>query len=132
MTQQKELDYQGVYQLKKGSLMLIDDELRLPNGIALSPDEKFPGMLQPLNQGMPDIIDMSWMKNGKAIKRDLFFDASNLPGEGGADGMKVDKKGNLYFTGPGGIIVVSPKGEHLGTITPPEIPANNWLGREKW
>ena len=44
--------------------------------------------------------------------------------DGLADGMKVDAKGNLYTTGPGGVWVLSPAGTHLGTIAPPETPAN--------
>ena len=44
--------------------------------------------------------------------------------DGLADGMKVDAKGNLYTTGPGGVWVLSPTGTHLGTIAPPETPAN--------
>jgi gluconolactonase len=44
--------------------------------------------------------------------------------DGLADGMKVDARGNIYTTGPGGIWILSPAGKHLGTIRPPEIPAN--------
>jgi gluconolactonase len=40
------------------------------------------------------------------------------------DGMKVDSAGNVYATGPGGVLVISPRGKHLGTIEVPEIPAN--------
>jgi gluconolactonase len=43
---------------------------------------------------------------------------------GGPDGMKVDKNGNIFSTGPGGIVIISPQGKHLGTIRFPEIPAN--------
>jgi gluconolactonase len=50
------------------------------------------------------------------------------PKKGGVpDGMKVDRGGNLFVTGPEGIWVWSPDGQHLGTIVMPEQPANlNW------
>ena len=47
------------------------------------------------------------------------------------DGIEDDAKGNCYFTGPGGELVITPKGEHIGTIAPPELPANiGWGGKE--
>jgi hypothetical protein len=53
-----------------------------------------------------------------------FFDMSNDTGEGVPDGMKIDRAGNIFATGPGGVLILSPQGKHLGTIEPPEIPAN--------
>ena len=49
---------------------------------------------------------------------------SGAPGEEALDGMKVDRQGNLYVSGPGGAWVISPDGKHLGTIRLPELPAN--------
>ena len=46
------------------------------------------------------------------------------PGEQAWDGLKVDREGNVYAAGPGGIWIISPSGTHLGTIAPPETPAN--------
>jgi gluconolactonase len=54
------------------------------------------------------------LKNGK-----LFFDFTNAPGEDGLDGIKVDQKGNVYVSAPGGLWVISPEGKHLGTIITP-------------
>jgi gluconolactonase len=60
--------------------------------------------------------------NGK-----VFADVTSQTEEGAPDGMKVDAKGNVYATGPGGIWVFTPEGKHLGTIKPSEVPANcNW------
>jgi gluconolactonase len=56
-------------------------------------------------------------------KGDGFVD-TNIPGEQALDGLKVDRRGNVYVSGPGGIWVFSPSGKHLGTIKAPEIPAN--------
>ena len=57
--------------------------------------------------------------NGK-----LFFDFTSAPGEDGLDGIKVDQKGNLYVSAPGGLWVISPEGKHLGTIITPRHPHN--------
>jgi gluconolactonase len=54
----------------------------------------------------------------------VFFDMTSEPGEQALDGMKVDQKGNLYVSGPGGVWIISPAGKHLGTIKAPELPAN--------
>ncbi len=126
----KELDFQGVFRLKNGNLTLVDNTLRRPNGIAFSPDEKY------LYVTDSDGDKMYYYRydvdeHGEVSNRTLFFDATGLSGEGGPDGIKVDKKGNCYFTGPGGVLVISPKGEHLGTIAPPEVPANlGWGGKD--
>ncbi len=126
----KELSFQGVFKLSNGSLELIDDQLTMPNGIALSLDEKYLYVATTEN-GKAQYFRYELNEEGAILKKELFFDARNLNGEGGADGMKVDKKGNCYFTGPGGIIVVNAKGKHIGTITPPEIPANlGWGGKD--
>jgi len=54
----------------------------------------------------------------------VFFDMTAAPGEEALDGMKVDRRGNLYVSGPGGAWIISPEGKHLGTLKPPELPAN--------
>lgn len=126
----KELDFQGVYRIKKGSLELLDKTLKLPNGIAFSPDETY---LYVTDKDGPRSLYYRYNVDeaGHVSDRTVFFDASTLDGEGGPDGIKVDKKGNCYFTGPGGVLVISPKGEHLGTISPPEQPANiGWGGKD--
>jgi gluconolactonase len=67
-------------------------------------------------------------KDGSLNKGTILFDASTLEEEGGPDGMKVDEKGNIYATGPGGILIISPSGKHLGTIKFPEQPSNCAFG----
>ena len=54
----------------------------------------------------------------------VFADVTAEKEDGLPDGMKVDSLGNVYATGPGGVWVFSPDGKHLGTIKPPETPAN--------
>lgn len=60
----------------------------------------------------------------------VFVDATPEPGEQAWDGLKADQRGNLYAAGPGGVWIISPAGKHLGTIKPPEQPANMAWGDE--
>ena len=124
----KELDFQGVYRLRNGSLELIDRELVLPNGITLSPDESYLYVAE-TNNGNRLYYRYALDEDGNVTDKSLFFDASEMTEKGSADGIKVDKKGNCYFTGPGGVLVINEKGDHLGTIKPPQQPANiGWGG----
>jgi gluconolactonase len=120
----KELDFQGIYRLPtNGKLQLLNKELTRPNGLAFSPDEKT------LYVGNSDPDKKIWMaydvaQDGGLSNGRVFFDVNQEKEDGLPDGMKVDTKGNLYCTGPGGIWIFSPQGKHLGTIKPPEVPAN--------
>jgi gluconolactonase len=133
----KQLPFSGVYSIYKGKLQLVSKDLTGPNGIALSPDAKYlyvgnwPRSLtgQELRKedervseaGDKHKVIMRYevqpdgtLKNGK-----LFFDFTNAAGEDGLDGIKVDQKGNLYVSAPGGLWIISPEGKHLGTIVTP-------------
>ena len=118
-----ELDFNGLYRIPAaGKLELIVKDMPYPNGLAFSPDEKKlyvansrPGKFWMVYDIQPD---------GSPANGKMFLDATNAPGDGVPDGMKLDSAGNLYATGPGGIWIVSPQGKHLGTIVLPEIPAN--------
>ena len=70
-----------------------------------------------------------WMRyrvqpDGSVTDGALFLDASHDSTPGGPDGIRVDKKGNLYGAGPGGVWIISPQGKHLGTIKVPETVSN--------
>jgi gluconolactonase len=132
---EKELKFNGVYRLKidpkdpkKNTLTLLTREMTFPNGIAFSPDEKY------LYVSNSDPQKAIWMRfpvrrNGTLGRGEVFFDATKWAGKkkGLPDGMKVDKKGNLFATGPGGVLVFSPDGDHLGTINTGERTSNcNW------
>jgi gluconolactonase len=126
----KELKFQGVFRLKpNGELTLLTDELTKPNGIAFSPDEK---ILYIANSD-PDLA--YWKaypvkEDGTLDKGTIFFDATKWAKEkkpGLPDGMKVDKEGNLWATGPGGILVLSPQAKLLGILATGVPTANcNW------
>lgn len=62
--------------------------------------------------------------DAKLLHGQLFFDMTAELGEDALDGMKVDQKGNLYVSGPGGLWIISSEGKHLGTIIGPEHPHN--------
>jgi len=115
----RELDFCGVYRLAKdGKLTLLTKEITRPNGIAFSPDEK------KLYVASSDPEKAIWMvydvtADGNIANGKVFFDATSWAKEGKKglpDGMKVDKDGNLFATGPGGVIIFSPEGKHLGTL----------------
>jgi len=127
----RELDFQGVYKLSpRGELTLLTKEMTRPNGIALSPDEKT--LYVANSDGPPRTVIMAFdvKPDGTIGHGRVFFDASALAkaGKKGApDGMKIDRRGNLFATGPGGVLIITPAGKHLGTIATGVPTANcNW------
>jgi gluconolactonase len=114
----KELDFQGVFRISpEGQLALVSKELSRPNGIGLSPDER------KLYVANSDGERPIWMvfdlaDDGLAESGRVLFDARKIEngGPGGPDGLAIDQHGNLFATGPGGVVVLSPEGQHLGTI----------------
>jgi gluconolactonase len=115
----KELDFQGVYKLSpRGELTLLTKEMSRPNGIALSPDEK---TLYVANSDPQKAVWMAFdvKADGTVGNGRVFFDSTKWVGRakpGLPDGLKVDRAGNVFATGPGGVLVFSPQGKHLGTI----------------
>jgi len=121
----KEIDFNGVYRFNPadGTVEALSPRQTRPNGIAFSPDGKT------LYVANSDGSDKSWYAYG--LREDgtvgigrKFADVTYEEGEGAPDGMKLDKQGNFFATGPGGVWVYSPDGTHLGTIQPDEVPAN--------
>lgn len=118
-----ELSMSGVYRLSvAGKLDLLIRDLPFPNGIAFSPNEDKLYVSNSRPEKTWWVCDVGG--DGSAHNGRVFFDATKLPGDGGPDGMKVDKIGNLYTTGPGGILIISPQGRHLGTIQLPQVGTN--------
>jgi len=130
----KELDFQGVYRLSpKGELTLLTKEMSRPNGIAFSPDEK---TLYVANSDPDKAIWMAFpvKADGTLDKGKQFFDTTALVKDvdkdkkpkfpGLPDGLKVDKAGNVFATGPGGVFVFDKDGKHLGTLATGVATAN--------
>ena len=121
----QELPFQGVYRLDaKGNLKLLTKDLAQPNGLAFSPDGRhfYVDDSEKRNILVYDVAADGTITNGH-----VFGEEPGGKGDGVPDGMKVDKNGNIFVTGPKGIWVWDAKGNHLGTIAMPEQPANlNW------
>jgi gluconolactonase len=122
----KELLVNGVYRLRKdGQVDLLISNLTFPNGIAFSPDEKI------LYVAVSDpkfavIMAYDVATDGRVGEGRILFDATPMVSKrkGLPDGLKVDRAGNLFATGPGGVLVITPEGRHLGTIDTGEPTAN--------
>ena len=118
----KELRFNGVYRVANGRVLALVRDLNRPNGLAFSPDFK---VLYVNNSDAAKNLVMRYDVAADGILRGgrVFADLTSKI-DGLADGLKVDAQGNVYTTGPGGVWVFSPAGAHLGTIKPPETPAN--------
>jgi gluconolactonase len=120
--EKQEIPFQGVYRLDdKGNVRLLTKDLPQPNGLAFSPDGKqfYVDDSEKRNIRVYDVAADGSLTNGH-----IFGEEPGARNEGVPDGMKVDKNGNLFVTGPKGIWVWDAKGNHLGTIVLPEQPAN--------
>ena len=127
----REQPHFGVYAVKNGNVRLVAKDFSGPNGLAFSPDEKF-------------LYVGNWDDTNKVVFRypvnsdgtfgtgQMFFDMTKAPGEDAIDGIKVDERGNVYVSGPGGLWILSPDGKHLGTLRGPEHPHNMaWGGADR-
>ena len=127
----RELDFCGVYRwsAKDGSVTLLTSELERPNGIAFAPGEK---TLYVAQSHAPRAIWMAYpvKEDGTLGAGRVFADVTAMMGKspGSPDGMKVDRDGNLWATGPGGVHIYSPDGTRLGRLATGEATANVAFG----
>jgi gluconolactonase len=125
----KELPFSGVFRVRDGAVSLVTAELAGPNGIALSADERH----LYVGNGDPDrkiVMRYTLDGAGSVTAAEEFFDVTGAEGEDAIAGLKVDTAGNLYVCGPSGIWLLSPGGDHLGTLRLPESPHNLAWGDE--
>lgn len=121
----KEMPYQGVYKVDKwGRVSLLIDSIERPNGIAMTPDGKT------LIVANSDEKKKRWYAYDLGPKDSLmnarvFYDASDNNGIGLCDGLKIDKAGNVYATGPGGVWIFNKTGKLLGKIKVNGVPTSN-------
>ncbi|WP_315760310.1 SMP-30/gluconolactonase/LRE family protein [Sphingomonas sp. Y38-1Y] len=120
----KELPYNGVLRYADGKLTAPITDLVLPNGIGFSPKGD---TLYIADFGQATIFAYPVARSGKLGARRTVFVFPKEPG-GGADGLKVDKRGNIWATGPGGIWIMTAAGKQLGRIRLPETAANLAFG----
>jgi gluconolactonase len=128
----RELPFSGVFRLgADGRLALLTTELAAPNGLALSPDERV------LYVSNADPARAVWM--AYAVRGDgglgpghVFFDATERARvlRGAPDGLKVDRGGNLFAAGPGGIYVLAPDGTHVGSLETGGVVSNVAWGED--
>ena len=128
----KEIDFQGIFRLSTdGVVTLLTDEMTRPNGLAFSPDAR---TLYVSNSDGGDLA--LWrvyelQPDGTLANGRIFASAAGLKRPdrtGSPDGLKVDADGNLFATGPGGVLVFSPQGVHLGTIVTGKPTSNCAFG----
>jgi gluconolactonase len=120
--EKQEIPFQGVYRLDDaGNVRLLTKDLTQPNGLAFSPDGKhlYIDDSEKRNIRVYDAASDGTLNNGR-----IFGEEPGGKHDGVPDGIKVDKSGNLFVTGPKGIWVWDAFGNHLGTIAMPEQPAN--------
>lgn len=120
-----EQGFNGIYRLDpEGGIVLLNRTMNRPNGLAFSLDESVLYVADSRNRkalAFPVQDDLSLGQPAVLIDMDTAE-------RGGPDGMKVDRQGNLYVAGPGGLWVITPAGEQLGTIALPQLPANLCFG----
>ena len=126
----REIPYQGVYRrTSNGEVTLLTKEMTRPNGLAFSPDEKKLYVAQSdASAAIWRVFDVK--ADGTLGDGKVLLDVTPLvkTRRGLPDGLKVDSAGNLFASGPGGILVISPEGKHLGTIMTGQSTANCAFG----
>ncbi|MDX1546671.1 MAG: SMP-30/gluconolactonase/LRE family protein [Rhodothermales bacterium] len=127
----RELPFQGVYRRDPGgAVTLLTDSLTRPNGIAFSPDAR---TLYVANSDPEHAVWMAYDVRGDGTLANgrVFFDVTPLVREGRKglpDGLKLDRDGHLFATGPGGVLVFAPDGTHLGTLHTTQATSNAAFG----
>ncbi len=126
---QQELPFSGIFRLTPdGELTLLVDDFEMPNGLAFSPDET---VLYVDDSARRHVWAFDVRPDGTLSNGWLLIDMRS-PAAGAPDGMKIDRQGTIYCTGPGGLWVIQPDGKCLGRIILPELPANLAWGGPEW
>ena len=119
----REQPHCGIYSIRNGKVQLVSTDFTGPNGLAFSPDEK---TLYVGNWDEKRAVVFRYPVNADATlgKGELFYDLTTEGAQDAIDGIKVDRAGNVFVSGPRGLWIFSPEGKHLGTLRGPEHPHN--------
>ena len=109
----------GIYRINDGKLTLIVSDIPVPNGLAFSPDEKTLYATAGRALRRYDV-----QADGTVTNSQLFINMESDATPGVPDGVRVDVKGNVWSTAPGGVWIMSPSGKHIGTIIV-NVPGEN-------
>jgi gluconolactonase len=134
LEREQELDFQGVYRLPAdgGDLQLLIDDFAQPNGLCFTPDESQLYINDTVHAHIRvfDVGSDHELSNGRVFAEGI--GTGDMATGELVDGMKLDERGNVYITGPKGVWIFAPDGEHLGVIEVPENVGNvNW-GGDDW
>jgi gluconolactonase len=133
----KELSFSAVYRIPnarqhragaapvRDKLQVVIKDLSRPNGVAISPDGK---TLYIAESSLRSILRYPLKPDGTVGEKSLLIDTRGGQGAGGPDGIRVDKSGNIWSSGPGGVWIMSPEGKHIGSIKVPERVGNLTFG----
>jgi gluconolactonase len=123
----REMDFTGVFKYsREGRIELLTDQMSAPNGIGLSPDEK---KLYVANSGGGEKsiwMEYEFAADGSLKPGKIFYDASVASDslKGAPDGLVVREDGIIFATGPGGVWIFTPEGEHLGIVKTGQATSN--------
>ena len=132
---ERDLGFQAVYRIAPGGgepeLAVAEDEFEMPNGLCFSPDESLL-YINDSPRALIKVYDVA--ADGTIANPRLFFDGigNGIVAEGIPDGMKCDERGNIWVTGPGGVWIISARGEQLGVVEVPENTGNLAWGGSGW
>lgn len=121
----RELERAGVFMLREGKVTRLVDDIAAPNGLAFSPDHR---LMYVDGSNDRKVRRYEVRADGTLGDARVLIDLSAEPAPGITDGMKVDTRGNLWLTGPGGLWIVAPSGKPLGVIALPEAATNLAFG----
>jgi gluconolactonase len=129
-----ELGFQGVYKLAQAGdpeLVVPEDQFEMPNGLCFSPDESLLYINDTPNAliRVYDVAADGSLSNGRLFRDGI---GDGVIENGVVDGMKCDERGNIWVSGPAGVWVIDPAGEHMGTIEVPENIGNLAWGGAEW
>ena len=131
LEREQDLDFQGVYRIAPGGgdPQLVAGDFAQPNGLCFSVDESQLYINDTDNAHIRvfDVAADGSLENGRVFAEGI--GTGSLEVGDLVDGMKLDERGNVWVTGPDGVWVFDPQGEHIGTVEVPEPVGNlNWGG----